>query len=99
MDEDAEDRDIARQAGFDLDSQSSQHRLSQHRKLGFEESKLRAELDVMLSTPLGKKAEHRRGQGLTLVPHFPASPPETPVLWSSVTDITVLIPQKVVKLS
>jgi len=49
------------QEGFDPDDQASAERLGQHRRLGREEAKLRAELDEMLKTSLGKKAERRMG--------------------------------------
>ena len=47
--------------GFDPDDQASAERLGRHRRLGREEAKLRAELDEMLKTSLGKKAERRMG--------------------------------------
>ena len=49
------------QEGFDPDDQASAERLGQHRRLGRDEAKLRAELDEMLKTSLGKKAERRMG--------------------------------------
>lgn len=47
--------------GFDPDDQASHSKLSQHRAKEREEAKLRAELDAMLATPLGARAERRMG--------------------------------------
>ena len=47
--------------GFDQDDQASLGRLGEYRRLGREELKLRRDLDELLKTPLGTKAEFRSG--------------------------------------
>ena len=62
-DEDPNDTRMAElvESGFDQDDQTSLGRLGEHRRLGREEAKLRYDLGELLKTPLGVKAERRKG--------------------------------------